>query len=137
MTPAGTSNERDVQNEWEENTHTHMEGTSCLISFRMVFLYLVTTDWIFDIIRLLCKNSINQSYRGETHRRYTVHLISHAGTPDKRQKQITQYILNRVAILNIRDNSAIEPYNNIIGAYSLNTRNIIILYLLLLVVVFK
>ena len=24
MTPAGTSNELDVQNEWEENTHTHM-----------------------------------------------------------------------------------------------------------------
>ena len=23
MTPAGTSNELDVQNEWEENTHTH------------------------------------------------------------------------------------------------------------------
>ena len=23
MTPAGTSNEHDVQNEWEENTHTH------------------------------------------------------------------------------------------------------------------
>ena len=24
MTPAGTSNELDVQNEWEENTHTHL-----------------------------------------------------------------------------------------------------------------
>ena len=23
MTPAGTSNELDVQNEWEENIHTH------------------------------------------------------------------------------------------------------------------
>ena len=23
MTPAGTSNELDVQNGWEENTHTH------------------------------------------------------------------------------------------------------------------
>ena len=23
VTPAGTSNELDVQNEWEENTHTH------------------------------------------------------------------------------------------------------------------
>ena len=23
MTPAGTSNELDVQNKWEENTHTH------------------------------------------------------------------------------------------------------------------
>ena len=25
MTPAGTSNELDVQNEWEEYTHTHMD----------------------------------------------------------------------------------------------------------------
>ena len=24
VTPAGTSNELDVQNEWEENTHTHI-----------------------------------------------------------------------------------------------------------------
>ena len=24
MTPVGTSNELDVQNEWEENTHTHI-----------------------------------------------------------------------------------------------------------------
>ena len=24
MTPIGTSNELDVQNEWEENTHTHI-----------------------------------------------------------------------------------------------------------------
>ena len=31
VTPAGTSNELDVQNEWEENTHTHthtMQGFS-------------------------------------------------------------------------------------------------------------
>ena len=26
MTPAGTSNELDVQNGWEENTHTHTGG---------------------------------------------------------------------------------------------------------------
>ena len=25
MTPAGTSNELDVQNGWEENTHTHTQ----------------------------------------------------------------------------------------------------------------
>ena len=36
MTPAGTSNELDVQNEWEENTHTHTyinTGTSTRIFF--------------------------------------------------------------------------------------------------------
>ena len=27
MTPAGTSNELDVQNEWEENTHTQQKTT--------------------------------------------------------------------------------------------------------------
>ena len=25
VTPTGTSNELDVQNEWEENTHTHTQ----------------------------------------------------------------------------------------------------------------
>ena len=28
MTPAGTSNELDVQNEWEENTHTHITSVN-------------------------------------------------------------------------------------------------------------
>ena len=32
-----------------------------VLSFRMmVYSYLVTTDWIFDIISLLCESSINQ-----------------------------------------------------------------------------
>ena len=35
-----------------------MESTSYVLSFRMVFFYLVTTGWIFDI-SLLCENSIN------------------------------------------------------------------------------
>ena len=36
-----------------------MKSTSYVLSFRMVFFYLVTTGWIFDIS--LCENSINQS----------------------------------------------------------------------------
>ena len=32
LTPAGTSNELDVQNEWDENTHTHTGGKSHRIS---------------------------------------------------------------------------------------------------------
>ena len=36
-----------------------MESTSYVLSFRMVFFYLVTTGWIFDIS--LCENSINKS----------------------------------------------------------------------------
>ena len=40
MTPAGTSNELDVQNEWEENTHTqpavvNLENT-LLLTIRLI-----------------------------------------------------------------------------------------------------
>ena len=34
-----------------------MESASCVFSFRIVFFYLVTTGWIFDIIS--CENSKN------------------------------------------------------------------------------
>ena len=38
MTPAGTSNELDVQNEWEEKKHTHTGGCSEGIdAFRFFF----------------------------------------------------------------------------------------------------
>ena len=37
-----------------------MESTSYVLSFRLLFFYLVTTGWLFDI-SLLCENSINQS----------------------------------------------------------------------------
>ena len=36
-----------------------METASYVLSFRMVFFYLVTTGWIFGIS--LCENTINQS----------------------------------------------------------------------------
>ena len=36
-----------------------LESTSYVLSFRMVFFYLVTTGWIFDISE--CEKSINQS----------------------------------------------------------------------------
>ena len=38
-----------------------MESTSYVSPFKMLFFYLVTTGWIFDIS--LCENSINQSVR--------------------------------------------------------------------------
>ena len=38
-----------------------MESTSCVLSFRMVFFYLVTTGWIFYIS--LYDNPINQSIK--------------------------------------------------------------------------
>ena len=38
------------------------ESTSYVLSFRMVFFYLVTTGWIFDIS--FCDNSISQSTGG-------------------------------------------------------------------------
>ena len=34
MTPAGTSNELDVQNGWEENTHTHPMVSSCTVQYK-------------------------------------------------------------------------------------------------------
>ena len=42
-----------------------MENTLCVLSFRMVFFYLVTTGWIFYIS--LCDNSINQSINQGLH----------------------------------------------------------------------
>ena len=46
MIPAGTSNELDVQNEWEENTHTHtqcewhrmtrMTGPDCVVMCNLI-----------------------------------------------------------------------------------------------------
>ena len=43
MTPAGTSNELDVQNEWEENTHT--QQVEFLTSNVVRFLRRKTTFW--------------------------------------------------------------------------------------------
>ena len=40
------------------------ESTSYVLSFRIVFFYLVTTGWIFDIS--LCDNLINQSIPSPT-----------------------------------------------------------------------
>ena len=39
-----------------------MESTLFVLLFQLVFFYLVTTSWIFDIS--LCENSINQSNVG-------------------------------------------------------------------------
>ena len=37
VTPAGTSNELDAQNEWEENTHTH---THCTVLYCTLIKYV-------------------------------------------------------------------------------------------------
>ena len=39
VTPAGTSNELDVQNGWEENTHTHRDTRNCSPIPVFCFLY--------------------------------------------------------------------------------------------------
>ena len=41
-----------------------MESTPYVFAFRMVFFYLVTTGWIFDIS--LCENSSNILFFGPT-----------------------------------------------------------------------
>ena len=38
MTPADASNELDVQNEWEENTHKHTNTLLLLLSSHMLFV---------------------------------------------------------------------------------------------------
>ena len=52
MTPAGRSNELDVQKKCEENTHTHILGT-CFIFFRkcwdfirVCFIFFCTLFWV-------------------------------------------------------------------------------------------
>ena len=50
-----------------------MESTSYVLSFRMVFFYLVTTGWVFDIS--LRENSINQSSNQRNHLLIIVHEI--------------------------------------------------------------
>ena len=47
MTPAGTSNELDVQNEWEENTHTHRAGLRGYVQFNKYTSRTVSTCAIF------------------------------------------------------------------------------------------
>ena len=58
MTPAGTSNELDVQNEWEENTHTHthyrMFGESADLCFlSRAFLFTRRVGIVKNLIREL------------------------------------------------------------------------------------
>ena len=43
MTPAGTSNELDVQNEWEENTHTHTHTDAINIALRSCIMTCCNT----------------------------------------------------------------------------------------------
>ena len=52
-----------------------MESTSHVLSFRMVFFYLVSTGWIFDIISLLCENSINQSIKQNVYKNESVYVF--------------------------------------------------------------
>ena len=46
MTPAGTSDELDVQNEWEENTHTHTSSTILYSSI----IRLYPQNPVFEIV---------------------------------------------------------------------------------------
>ena len=63
MTPAGTSNELDVQNEWEENTqHTHRQDLFVANTLYLTFVTAGvrekpasgTTEYIQDFVSLGC-----------------------------------------------------------------------------------
>ena len=45
VTPAGTSNELDVQNEWEENTHTHTWESFQPLKFLRRILFHSGLSW--------------------------------------------------------------------------------------------
>ena len=62
MTPAGTSNELDVQNEWEENTHTH--GIPPVVE-RSFFLFLV---FVFFLLVLFFLRSVNYGTANNTNK---------------------------------------------------------------------
>ena len=47
VTPAGTSNELDVQNEWEENTHTHTLINYVKQPTRYLIMYYVVFGWFW------------------------------------------------------------------------------------------
>ena len=52
MTPAGTSNELDVQNEWEENKHTHTcMAINVSVQYNGVFLpdMILLTQFYYHI----------------------------------------------------------------------------------------
>ena len=53
MTPAGTSNELDVQNDWEENTHTHTHTRVRIRQDRIFFVQLTTKSRIGNHSRLM------------------------------------------------------------------------------------
>ena len=83
MTPAGTSNELDVQNGWEENTHTHWPCAGGLSAVNTIGAQLREpinsglTQWrlaVLNIImdaaaeigrNLICKHQIQPEYGDE------------------------------------------------------------------------
>ena len=47
MTPAGTSNELDVQNGWEENTHTYHRGARLKSHVHSIVIFLLFQQPMF------------------------------------------------------------------------------------------
>ena len=89
MTPAGTSSELDVQNEWEENTHTHTQGQLSWVS-RKYFRVMVgecrnDNGQLSDCLCVFSSHSFWTSSsldvpagvtQEEGHTRFLIHLLS-------------------------------------------------------------
>ena len=62
VTPAGTSNELDVQNGWEENTHTHTQEVYTLIlgEARVVVVVVVVDSHIQRIVLATEETTVTQ-----------------------------------------------------------------------------
>ena len=59
MTPAGTSNELDVQNEWEENTHTHTQIPHARSRYSNSIINTTSSEFSNDV-RLEFSNDVPQ-----------------------------------------------------------------------------
>ena len=76
-----------------------MESTSYVLSFRMVFFYLVTTGWIFDVS--LCEDSINQSVNIHIY----IFFFLVPASPDQGNDRPCRRDVGRVFMAGVRPNS--------------------------------
>ena len=87
MTPVGTTNELDVQNEWEENTHTHTNDDPPR-SDGCFFLYILALQYVCDfLIRLLPQCVQHASaYPGSSVSHNKFHLLYSLLVPSRTNK---------------------------------------------------
>ena len=82
MTPAGTSNKLDVQNGWEENTHTQRHEQDAICNTSLSFLQKNASSMFGRIIKLFLKRPYVWDLSHNIGGKPTVTLYTyHVGTP--------------------------------------------------------